>query len=386
VTTSALVVAGAVASKWGNGGEAWVRLSWVRGFQQLGFDVYFLEQIHDGALVDGQGRPCDLAASANLGYFAEVMKEFHLADRSCLLHDSGAYWGIAPHLLEGIAAEAELLVNISGNLSLEPLLDRFRRRVYLDIDPAFTQYWHLQGLLGPALDKHDVHFTIGESIGKPYCPIPDAGIRWRATRQPVILADWPACPSPSCRRLTTVGSLRGPYGRVEHSGRQFGLKIHEMRRLAELPRRVEPAMELALKIDPGDDADRQLLAGSGWRLVDPGSVASRPQEFRTYVQGSDGEFSVAQGIYVETGSGWFSDRTARYLSSSKPAIVQDTGIGSHLPVGEGLVTFRTLPEAAAAVNLVRSDYQNHCRAARQLAEEYLEAGKVVGAMVEQLIP
>lgn len=386
MTQPAVVVAGAVASKIRNGGESWVRLSWVRGFQQLGFDVYFVEQIHDAALVDAKGRPCDLARSANLAYFTEVMKEFELEERSSLLHDSGAHWGIAPRLLEEIAAEAQMLVNTSGNLDLEPLFDRFRRRIYLDIDPGFTQYWHSQELLGPALGKHDLHFTIGANIGKPDCPIPDAGIRWHPTLQPVILADWPTQPSPSCERLTTVGSLRGPYGRVVHSDGRFGLKIHEMRRVAALPYLVEPAMELALGIGPDDERDRRLLAESGWRLVDPGSVASTPQEFRTYVQGSDGEFSVAQGIYVETGSGWFSDRTARYLSSSKPAIVQDTGLDSHLPVGEGLVTFRTLAEAAAAVNLVRSDYEKHRRAARQIAEEYLDAEKVIGAMVERVAP
>ena len=34
-----VLVGGAVANKLHNGGEAWVRLSWIRGLQQLGFDV-----------------------------------------------------------------------------------------------------------------------------------------------------------------------------------------------------------------------------------------------------------------------------------------------------------------------------------------------------------
>lgn len=378
-----VVVAGALAGKLNNGGEAWVRLSWVRAFQQLGFEVYLVEQVAGGALVDADGRPAAFAGSENLAYFASVMREFGLEGRSCLLEEkSGAWWGIDPAEMEAVASEAEMLVNISGNLSREPLLGRFRRRVYVDIDPGFTQHWHAQGLLGPALERHNFHFTIGENIGLPSCPIPTGDIHWHPTRQPVILADWPACPSEGCERFTTVGSLRGPYGRVEHDGGQYGLKIHEMRRLAGLPRRVEPALELALSIGPGDGADGGLLAESGWRLVDPQSVASGPRQFRGYVQGSDGEFSVAQGIYVETASGWFSDRTVRYLASAKPAIVQDTGIGRHLPVGEGLVTFRTLPEAAAAVRAVRSDYRRHSRAARQVAEECFEAGKVAGAMVK----
>jgi hypothetical protein len=51
-------------------------------------------------------------------------------------------------------------------------------------------------------------------------------------------------------------------------------------------------------------------------------------------------------------------------------------------VGEGLRTFRTLGEASAAVHAVCSDYERHSRAARQVAEECFEAGKVAGAMAE----
>ena len=63
------------------------------------------------------------------------------------------------------------------------------------------------------------------------------------------------------------------------------------------------------------------------------------------MQRSGAEFSVAQGIYVETRSGWFSDRTTRYLASGRPALVQDTGFSQTLPVGDGLVAFRTLEQA-----------------------------------------
>ena len=38
------IVAGALANKPYNGGAAWTRLSWVQGLQQLGFDVWFVEE------------------------------------------------------------------------------------------------------------------------------------------------------------------------------------------------------------------------------------------------------------------------------------------------------------------------------------------------------
>ena len=52
-----VLVGGAVANKLHNGGEAWVRLSWIRGLQQLGLDVWFVEQIDAATCVDADGTP-----------------------------------------------------------------------------------------------------------------------------------------------------------------------------------------------------------------------------------------------------------------------------------------------------------------------------------------
>ena len=92
---------------------------------------------------------------------------------------------------------------------------------------------------------------------------------------------------------------------------------------------------------PATAADLELLRGHGWEVVDPRAVAGDPDAFRDYVQGSGGEFSVAQGVYVDTACGWFSDRSTRYLASARPALLQDTGFSRILPVGEGLVAFTT---------------------------------------------
>jgi hypothetical protein len=127
-----------------------------------------------------------------------------------------------------------------------------------------------------------------------------------------------------------------------------------------------------------------LLRDHGWRVVDPTEVAPDPSAFRRYIQTSGAEFSVAQGIYVETGSGWFSDRTVRYLASGKPALVQDTGFSRNYPVGEGLLAFRTLEEARAGVEQIQRDYAGHCRAARALAETYFDSGKVLGRLLEEI--
>ena len=160
-------------------------------------------------------------------------------------------------------------------------------------------------------------------------------------------------------RFSTIASWRGPYGPVRHSGTTHGLKAHEFRKFMELPRLVGQRFDLRWTSDPADERDLLALHENGWNVINPRTVASDPDAFREYVQNSTAEFSVAQGIYVETESGWFSDRTVRYLAAGKPVLVQDTGFSRNYPVGDGLVTFRTMDEAVAGARRIAHDYVQH---------------------------
>ena len=62
--------------------------------------------------------------------------------------------------------------------------------------------------------------------------------------------------------------------------------------------------------------------------------------YRDYLHGSRGEWSVAKNAYVALRSGWFSTRSAAYLASGKPVVVQDTGWSAHYPTGDGLFALR----------------------------------------------
>jgi len=379
-----VVVAGAIANKLRNGGEAWVRLSWVEGFERLGCRVVFAEQIASDSCVGEDGEPASFAQSANRRYFVEVMESFGLLDRSTLIcTDTGEAVGMGAAELGDLAGEADLLVNISGHLRLPEVTPRFRRRAYVDLDPGFTQIWHVQGAdLG--VDAHDSHFTVGENIGRPGCEIPTGGFEWRAMPPPVVIERWPVCETPDAGRFTTVAGWRGAFGRVEHDGRSYGLKVHEFRKVIDLPRRVPLTFELALDIHPGDHRDRAALEDAGWRLVDPRAASRGPFEFRDYVQGSAAEFSVAQGIYVETASGWFSDRTVRYLASGRPALVQDTGFSSNYPATEGLVAFNSLDDAVRQAQRIAADPPGHGAAARALAEERFDSDTVLRRLLQNL--
>jgi hypothetical protein len=380
-----IVVSSVIANKYLNGGNAWVVLSWVFGLKRLGFQIYFVEQISREGCVDDTGSVTTFADCANLAYFKQITEQFGLAGSAALIYEGGErVYGLTYAELLDLAGEADLLVNITGHLTLEPLMRRLRRKAYVDLDPGFTQFWHAAGSVGLRLKGHDFYFTVGENIGTSACPIPTDGIHWRPTRQPVVLDHWPVPRDGDRSRFTTVATWRGPYGPVQYGGKSFGLKVHEFRKVIELPERVPQTFEIALDIHPAEEKDLRLLNRYGWRLVDPQVVVPDPDAFRRYVQGSGAEFSVAQGVYVETRSGWFSDRTVRYLASGKPALVQDTGFSRNYPVGKGLVAFRTLEQAVAGAERISRDYEAHRRAARTLAEESFDSEKVLGRFVEEV--
>ena len=315
-------------------------------------------------------------------WFESVTRRFGFERRATLLSGTEAIVGPSLDDLVAIAPEATL-VNISGHLTLPTLFDAFRQRVMVDIDPGFTQFWHEAGIPEANVEGHDAYFTIGELIGTPGCPIPTGGIDWRPTRQPVVLADWPVTDSPQPDRFTTIATWRGPFGPVEHGGRTYGLKVHEFRKFISLPRDSQHDFEIALDIHPAETPDLEALQENRWRIVDPRAAAGDVDAFRAYIQGSGAEFSVAQGMYVDTACGWFSDRTTRYLASGKPALVQETGFSRTLPVGEGLVSFRTLEEAVAGAAEIAHNYGRHSAAARRIAEEHFDAVRVLARFCER---
>ena len=153
-----------------------------------------------------------------LTYFDRTVAEFDLGERAVLLTANGSVRGIElPALID--VARGAALVNISGHLDHPRLFPTFRSRIFVDIDPGFTQFWHAAGNPGARVDGHDLFFTVGELIGSSACNVPTGGVRWRPVRQPVVLEDWPVVAPPRRDRFTTVASWRGPYGVIEHDGR-----------------------------------------------------------------------------------------------------------------------------------------------------------------------
>jgi hypothetical protein len=367
------VVAGALANKPGNGGEAWVRPTWALGLDRLGFDTWLVEEVFPSPRADGLDA---------LGWFRQVTDGIGLAGRAALIRGDETVVGPALDEVRQVMGEAVLFVNISGHLRRADLPTPSALRVFVDVDPGFTQVWADQGRLD--LGGHDRHVTVGTALGSSACPFPDNGLDWIPVLPPVLVGRWSPTPMPEGPpRFTTVGSWRPPHGTVEHDGTSYGIKAHEFRRFLDVPAQCPGVdLELALSIHDGDRADRDRLVASGFSLVDPAAVAGTPEEFAEHVLGSWGEWSVAQGVYVQGRTGWISDRSAHYLAAGRPVVVQDTG--ASLPDGDGFLTFCDLDGAAGALRRVVADPTAHSTAARELALQHLDSDVVLGRLCEQL--
>jgi len=368
------IVSGPLAAKPGNAGGAWERFSWAVGLRRLGFDVLFVEEC------------VGVPSAAALDWFDDCARFFGFEQRMVII-DRTSDWirGRSRDDLRQFAAVSDLLVNLSGNLTVPEVVEAVDTTAYVDVDPGFTQIWHADPATPYAVPRHDHYFTIGENIGTPRSPIPTGGLPWKPTRQPLLLDLWPAVPSPSGspptpRRFTTIASWRCGFGPVAWEGITYGLKLHEFRRVFHLTERVPADFEIALDIHEGDGQDRETLAAHGWRLVPPADTVGTPQSFQKYIQDSTAEFSVAQGVYAHAQSGWFSDRSTRYLASGRPVLVQDTGLVT-IPSGEGIVTFRTLDEATAGAEDILARFDQHSAAARDLAAEHFESSRVLNRLL-----
>jgi hypothetical protein len=274
------------------------------------------------------------------------------------------------------AAAADVLLNQRYGAPAA-IVQRFRRSALLDIDPGLLQTWMRRGWL--EVQPHDAYFTIGEGLGTPGARSLDLGIAWRKIRPCVALDWWSPAPPEREGAFTTLTHWYAAGGASDSEDAYCDDKRSGFLPYLDLPGRTTQVLELALDL-AAEDAECENLKRRGWRVQGAASVAATPWDYHRYVQGSRGEFSCAKPSYVRLGTGWLSDRTVCYLASGKPAVVQHTGPSS-LPESAGLFRFRDLDEAAHALETIAENYEREQRRARELAEEFFDAQKVVSAVL-----
>lgn len=366
------------------GGMAWHHLNYVLGLARLGHSVLFVEDSDDYAsCYDPQRHVVDTDPTYGLRFAVAAFGRLGLHERWCYFDAHTNRWlGPAAPWAAGYCAGADMVLNVSGVNPLRPWTEAAPIRVFVDTDPGFTQVRNLTDPARRALcEAHNRHVTFGENIPAGRSEVPDDGIAWQPTRQPVVLDAWPTQPSREGGRFTTVMQWES-YPPRAYGGMTFGMKSQSFAPYMDLPRML-PTHELEIALG-GERAPRIELVRRGWSVVDSLEVTQDPWAYQAYIHGARGEWSVAKHGYVAAKTGWFSERSACFLASGKPVIVQDTGLSALLPTGQGLLTFSTADDAAEALNAVEAEYESHCFAARRLAESHFASDVVLPALLDMV--
>jgi hypothetical protein len=405
-----IVVTGLIAQHPWLGGVAWDYAQYAAGLHRLGHDVYYVEDSGEWPYTrNGGPTGNDWIAhdcTPNVAHLANVMERFGMTDRWAYRFPIKPRWfGMAHAKRREILRSADLLVNVSGSLKRPSDYRAVRRLAYIDSDPVFTQIklalplGHLK--FQKRVSAHDVHFSFGEPSPGALAATP---YTWRSTRQPILLSDWSS--PPEARPTYTTIMSWASYRPVRYRGQRYGQKDVEFRRFIRLPAQApDVSFEVALNStnhavwetngapdqsgSAGSDCRPRylpaadLMAIAGWNVIDAGATCSDLDGYRSYIQRSRAEWSIAKQGYVKGRSAWFSCRSACYLAAGRPVVVQDTGFSRVIPTGIGVLAFNTLEEATAAVAEVESRYDRHARAAREIAATYFDSDKVLVDLVEQ---
>jgi hypothetical protein len=382
-----IVLAG-IIGRYPWGGVTWCSLMYLLGLKKLGHEVYYLEdtcECNYDPSIDAIATDPKYA----LDYIDRSLSPFEFGDRWCYVDYTGKHHGIGEEKWRSICASTDLFLVLSGGCWI--WRDRYLSipiKAFIDSDPGFTQLAIHNATEAASEDEkkrwyidyfrtYDRLFTFGRNIGTPACEIPVGDLSWKHTWQPICLDLWSTkgeiCPPR--KDWTTVMTWE-----IESFKDIGGNKNREFPKILELAERCRrqggPSFELAI------NGPLEELRERGWRCVEAYPISSDLWRYRSYIRSSRGEFSVAKHTYVSNNTGWFSDRTACYLASGLPAVVQDTGFSKHLPTGRGLYAWATGEEAFEFLKRVEADYSNECRAAASIARDHLDAGAVLSQVLK----
>jgi hypothetical protein len=384
-----IIVTGLIAT-YPLGGLSWDYIQYIQGLHLLGHDVFYLEDTGNWVYNPDRGTFTE-ECSFNLQYLDAVLAfaAGSLAKgRWSFRSPKGEYFGLNENEIEHVCNQADLFINVSGCCWLRERYCGCSRKIYIDTDPLYTQYkldavkrgiaTSHQAYSADLIFKHDFFLTYAENIGDPSCRIPCCGLAWHKTRQPIVLENWPFTFTPSTPAFTTVMSWKNDITLPSIGGETYGGKNLEFMKFMNLPSRVRVPIEIALS----GEAPLDQLKQHDWQIVDGYQKSFTMDAYKNYLSNSRAEWSIAKNAYVASRSGWFSDRSAAYLSLGKPVVLQDTGFSCYYPIGEGLFTFSTIEEAIFAIESIECDYRRHCEAARAIAEQEFKSERVLTRLLQ----
>jgi hypothetical protein len=360
------------------GGHAWVSMQYLLGLAALGHQVYYLEECGEGSWVyNWQTDEVTTELDYPTSYVRDCLQPVGFGDRWLYrVGDQSVGCDFATFL--DVCRQADLLIVRGAPLPLWRAEYQWpQRRVFLDVDPGFTQIRLANGNneLTQTAAQCERLFTIAQRLGAADCPIPTVGREWIKTVSPVHLPSWPCLQNINATHFTTIMQWHS-YKDVVYNGVSYGNKEKEFPTFMDLPQFTPQSLQIALT-----GASHAAFTQHGWEVVEGWQTSLTPSAYQNFIQQSRAEFCVAKQGYVATRGGWFSDRSVCYLASGRPVLVQDTGLHDWLPCDKGALTFHDMSSALRGIEEINSKYEEHCRAARQLAEQHFDAEQVLSTFL-----
>ena len=357
---------------------SWV-LQWLVGFRRLGHDVYFVEKSGwPNSCYDPSSDVMTNDCSYGIETVRSLLANFGLDKKWCFVDSVNRYYGLSRSRVQGIFKSADLFVDMGTHGAWLTEAEETGIRILIDPDPGYTQMRALAE--NEDLGDYDHYYSVGRNVGTNLCNVPSLGKHWRHIFDPVVVDLFPRQQIPDNAPFSTVMAWQS-YKPVKYNGTTYGLKDVEFVKFIDLPTRIKTPLEIAVG---GHNVPTEFLEGAGWRLANPLKVTASFDTFRQFIAASMGEFSVCKNFYVATNSGFFGSRSAFYLASGRPVVLQETGFSKHLPCGHGLFAVQTIDEAVAAIEEIQGDYEHHSKCARDIALEYLDTSRVLPRLLGEI--
>lgn len=398
-----IVVVGTLASD-PYAGMAWMHMQIVVGLLRLGHNVYYLETTSTWPYNPEKGMRVDNPDYA-VPYLKSVAEKFGIGERwayRCSFSVNKEWFGLNKNKAEDLLANADFVFNISAATLFAQEELKVGRLVYFGTDPVYHEIKYEQGdeNVIKIIDEHSDIVTYAENIGNADCLLPPLPRLRAKTRQPILMDMWQSG-EPTKNVFTTVGNYRQSGRDILYKGETYyWSKHHEYLKFISLPKIINQPIELATNLNVPEKLihgsgtevpaygvaakDYNHLISNGWQLIDGPSLTTNPWTYRDYVIASYGEFSFAKDQNIRLRSGWFSERSACYLAAGRPVITQDTAFDCAIPTGVGLYSFKTMDDIIIAFENIKSDYRKNSSAARELAEEYFKAERVLQKLLKDL--
>ncbi|MGO9489115.1 MAG: hypothetical protein ACLQBB_08840 [Solirubrobacteraceae bacterium] len=361
---ASIVVSGCVLRR-PLGANLATHLHYLIGLRKLGHRVIYLEErAWQDARQAGEGREGSGVPRAGLVLLGDLLARCRVDIPVVWIDaDAGLVGGMMWPQLHRRLSKADLLLDLGGHCWLEERA-LVGRRVLVDIDsePIFAT-------AGRQPD-HDIYFSYRRNLQT------SAGADWLPTVPPVVPRLWYG---PAARAGMPIQVLPGAkigVGPVEPGSR--------LADLLALPGRVPGPLWITL---PERDAELGgRLARAGWTVRDSAGVEASLSAYRGRVIGAQAALSFLEAPAADAEGSWLSADSAYFLAAGRPVVVRETGAGSWLPTGEGVLTFDDLDGAVEGLERIRNNLPKYSQAARETTERVLHYRVVLPRLLEQALP